>query len=525
MRRRTVPRASFVAILLLGAASSASAGPTPEAEARRLDDHLYFVKSLDRGWEPLLADLDRSIKALSDAPPERLRPIRMTADSARETVAARRLKEGESGEPRALELFGQLAQSAVDESKRPGFHRTCAEILMKQAGRAADAGDEAHDAKAFDLARTALSHVPDYDPAFKMISKLGLKVARAYQAKEDYENALAKIDDTVGTLRASGAGGDSKALVEVNSLRTEILQGTGELRVLWLGDAQALLAVKGGKTDFTNAALKFVGAGREPPVQNAAKPRRMRTGRWKVTVTGAGGSAAFDAVVEITPQGGDLTLVPALPDGMVVVPAAGGDDAFLIDRTEWSNQQYQAVTGRSRGGSPRAAVAGVTFDEAEAAATAAGKRLPNLAQWTHAAFGAPNAKTPRYPWGDAEAEPGRHFVGGADDAQDVESCPEGRSPFGCVNMAGNVWEWIEHRGGGWLIGGGWQQQKFDLSRDFPDGGSWTADLLRDPLPTADTYNSFTDKADESKYFKYQATQTTLPQAGFRCIVPLGKPRR
>src|SRR5204862_161247 len=82
-------------------------------------------------------------------------------------------------------------------------------------------------------------------------------------------------------------------------------------------------------------------------------------------------------------------------------------------------------------------------DAAAAAAKAAGKKLPTLAQWTHAAFGAPNAKSPRYPWGDRDGEPGVQFVGGVDDAQDVESCPAGASKFGCLNMAGNVWEWID----------------------------------------------------------------------------------
>jgi formylglycine-generating enzyme required for sulfatase activity len=526
MRRRTVPRASFVAILLLGVASSAAAGPSPEAEARRLDDSLYFVKSLDRGWEPLLADLDRTIKALADAPPERVRPVRVTADTAREIVATRRMKEGEPGERRALELFDQLAQTSVDETKRPGFHRACADILMSQADRAERAGGDANFAKAFDLARAALSHVPDFDKAFQMIARLGLNVARSYQSKEDYENALAKIDDTVKTLRAAGVRDDSKALSEVSSLRTEILQGTGEFRILWLGDAQALLGVKGGKTDYTNASLRFVGAGREPPVQSAAKPRRVRTGRWKVTVTGAGGNASFETTIEITTGGGEITLVPALPDGMLIVPAAGGADAFLVDRTEWSNQQYQAVTGRSRSGRPNAAVAGLTFEEAQAAAAAAGKRLPSLAQWTHAAFGSPDAKSPRYPWGDDEPEPGRQFVGGVEEAQDVESCRDYPSRTGCLNMAGNVWEWLDT---GWLIGGGWKLTS--LSRDVqPPNDSdlqpWTADFLRDPLPPDEVYSRFTNKAEEAKYFKYRATsETTLPQAGLRCVVPLGKPRR
>jgi formylglycine-generating enzyme required for sulfatase activity len=251
----------------------------------------------------------------------------------------------------------------------------------------------------------------------------------------------------------------------------------------------------------------------------------MRTGKWNVVATGVGRGEPMQATLEMTTQGGAITLIPARPDGMVLVPAAGAEDAFLVDRTEVSNAEFAAMTGKPRGGNPRAAAAGLTYEDASGAARAAGKRLPTLAQWTAAAFGAPMAKSPRYPWGDADGEPGVNFVEG-DDARDVESCPNGRSRAGCFNMAGNVWEWIDYRGGGWLIGGGWQQKKFDRSCEFPDGGSWTADFLRDPLPTADTYNAFTNTADQGKYYKYKATpETTLPQAGMRCVVPLGKPRR
>jgi hypothetical protein len=528
MSLRTVPRASFVWAFVLFSAQAAFAGASPEEEAKRLDDHLFFVKGLDRGWEPLLSDVDRTLASLGGAAPESVRPVRVTADTARETVAKMNLAKGKAGEGRALELFDQLAQTCVDESRRPAFHGECAGILMGQASEAEAKGDEAHDKSAFDLAMRALSHVPDLERAFEMIAKLGLKVGMAARGREDYDAALLTLDGTMTTLREHHVSESSPALANVKQVVDDIHRTTGPLSIEWLGDAAALLAVKGAKTDFTHAKLTFSGEGNPPPPQTADAPRRLRIGAWKVAAAGAGSGAPMQVALEMTPQGGSVTLIPAMPDGMVLVPAGGGDDAFLIDRTEVSNAEFQAMTGKPRGGNPHAAVAGITFEEASAAAKAAGKALPTLAQWTHAAFGAPNAKSPRYPWGDKDGEPGVEFVSGAEEAQDVESCPAGKSACGCLNMAGNVWEWIAYRGGGWLIGGGWAQRKFDLQRELPDGGSWTADLLRDPLPTADTYNAFTDaeKADQSKYYKYQATaQTTLPQAGMRCVVPLGKPRR
>jgi formylglycine-generating enzyme required for sulfatase activity len=248
-----------------------------------------------------------------------------------------------------------------------------------------------------------------------------------------------------------------------------------------------------------------------------------------VSAKAAGTGTPQQATVTISPKdGGDIVLIRQIPQGMVLVAGPGGRDAFLIDRTEVSNSQWTSLGGRPLGsGAPGAAVAGISFDDARKWAERAGKRLPTVAQWTHAAFGAPHAKTPRYPWGDAEGRPEVHFVSGVDEAQSVESCPEGRSlASGCLNMAGNVWEWLDT---GWLIGGGWRQTRFERLCQPPDDSGlqpWTADFLRDPLPPDYVYGGFTNKAEEAKYYNYRAkSNETLLQAGLRCVVPLGEPGR
>ena len=299
---------------------------------------------------------------------------------------------------------------------------------------------------------------------------------------------------------------------------------TGPLSIAWLGDPQVVLAVKGTLTDFTQATLKFAGAGKEPPAQAAEKPRRMRTGKWNVTVTGKG-ATPFKTAVEISPQGGEIVLLTALPDGMVVVVPPDGSDAFLIDETEWTNAQWTAVTGASRPGAADVPVAGVKYDDATAAAAKAGKRLPTLDQFLRAAFRDPADRTRRYPWDGAEADPARHFVGGESGPKPVKSRPDGRSWCGCYDLAGNCWEWVDYRGAGWLVGGGWALAKLEREQADADAVRWKADFLRDPLPPLVVYDSFADKADQSRYLYYKATETTLPQAGLRCVVPLGKPRR
>src|SRR5262245_60496479 len=524
MTLRKVRRAPIVAFAALASASTATAVASPDDDAARLEDRLFFVRELGRGWEPLLSDADRTIAALASGPADTLKRARTTADSARETVAQANEKRGEAGEPRALELYETLAESAVDEGRRPGHHKSAATVLMRRADRAEAANDEKRDAEAFDLAKRALAHVPGLETAFGTIKRLGLKVGRAAKSREDYEAALDKFANTAETLRSAGAQEGSQSLAEVQTEIAWVNANTGPLSVAWLGDPKVVLAVQGPRTDFTRATMAFGGQGKDPPEQTADKPRRMRTGKWNVLASGEGRSK-YRTTVEVTPQGGEVVLVTALPEGMVAVIPPDGSDAFLVDETEWTNAQWAAVTGAARPGAADIPAAGVKYDDAAATAAKAGKRIPTFEQWLQAAFRNPADRTRRYPWDGAAAEPGRHFVGGREDPRPVRSCPDGRSWSGCYDIAGNCWEWVQHKDGGWLIGGGWALGKLDREPLNAEGVPWQADFLRDPLPPDYVYQRFADKADESKYFKYQATEQTLAQAGLRCVVPLGKPRR
>ena len=153
-------------------------------------------------------------------------------------------------------------------------------------------------------------------------------------------------------------------------------------------------------------------------------------------------------LVEIPPgefvMGSDSGRPDAAPARLVYL------DGFSIQRSEVTNAQYRRFVvatgaaplptwvagffGLQEGDLP---AAGVAWDEASAYCAWAGMRLPTEAEWEKAARGT-DARP--YPWGWAWDSHRSNASGVAPDP--VGGRPEGASPYGVLDLSGNVAEWV-----------------------------------------------------------------------------------
>ena len=160
---------------------------------------------------------------------------------------------------------------------------------------------------------------------------------------------------------------------------------------------------------------------------------------------------------------------------------------FWIDRYPVTNARFKAFVdatgyrprdggnflkdwkdGTFPGGWANKPVTWVSLEDARAYARWAGKRLPREWEWQYAAQGLDGRL---FPWGDElnpSAVPPPEKSRNPRSPTDVDSFPAGASPFGVMDMVGNVWQWTDeylddHTRAAVIRGG---------SYFFPQGSHW-----------------------------------------------------
>ncbi|MBO0719484.1 MAG: SUMF1/EgtB/PvdO family nonheme iron enzyme [Blastocatellia bacterium] len=213
--------------------------------------------------------------------------------------------------------------------------------------------------------------------------------------------------------------------------------------VLWLARGKNASSIPFANSSVPASENSLAGSAKSAKSAESAKSAKSAKSESRVAAVGG------EDMVYI-PRGefqmgrvrGDLYDSPPLP--VVVGP-------FFIDRTEVTNEKYLKFVkatgypvpsswrnGMFKDGEARLPVVNVSWFDAMAYAKWAAKRLPTEAEWEYAARGSGELI---YPWGDewkqgyANADRGKKGS-----IEEVGSHSQGASPFGVLDMCGNVWE-------------------------------------------------------------------------------------
>ena len=208
---------------------------------------------------------------------------------------------------------------------------------------------------------------------------------------------------------------------------------------------------------------------------------------------------------EDTPRRYHLKTITMKPFYIDQYPVTNSDFKKFLDKTHyWPKDDHNFLKHWKRGTFPdgwaKKPVTWISGEDARAYAAWAGKRLPHEWEWQYSAQGGDGRV---YPWGNewnATAVPDPDHGRNMRAPDDVDAHPKGASPFGVMDLVGNVWQWTdefadEHTRSVVLRGGSYYQ---------PRGTFWY-------LPQA--YRT----GEHQKYLLLSPGYDRAGAVGFRCI--------
>jgi len=197
-------------------------------------------------------------------------------------------------------------------------------------------------------------------------------------------------------------------------------------------------------------------------------------------------------------------------------------DAFWIDQIEVTNAMYAMCVSSGECDPPSSKkspsrdsyysnsqfddypIIYVSWDNARAYCSWVGRRLPTEAEWEKAARGIDERI---YPWGNEFPNENLtntlKYVG---DTTEVGSYPLGASPYGALDMAGNVWEWVND----W-----YSEDYYSGSPSFNPLGPVTG---TDRVMRGGSWSNVGHFVRSSLRYKGYSPDTKLSIIGFRCAM-------
>jgi formylglycine-generating enzyme required for sulfatase activity len=314
-----------------------------------------------------------------------------------------------------------------------------------------------------------LSPATDINPAISSNVSAAIAYAMRLNPRERYESAAAMKAGLLGGHSATTSPQLKPKATEKSKGRRWVWVVVGLVVALFILGAVVL----GGL-----AARNYLVALNATPTASTT-PTQTHTPQPSLTFTLPPPTATFTPEVSPTTSGLEAEIVDASGVAMILIPQGGfamGNmlgaederpvhnvtlDDFYIDKYEITNARYAECVDAgvcqpptNSGSATRESYYGnseyddfpviyVSWFMAKAYCEWRGGRLPTEAEWEKAAR---DDDERTYPWGD-QADCGQaNFWGGtsncAGDTVTVGSYPDTPSPYGVLDMAGNVWEWV-----------------------------------------------------------------------------------